>query len=274
MKIYGLDFTSAPRLRKPITYAQCRLDEDSLFLEKLGCLTSFAEFETFLHQSGPWIAGMDFPFGQPRTLIENIGWPQTWQGYVNLVSGMTRFQFITMLTDYCKDREQGDKHHLRRTDRLTHARSPMMLYRVPVGKMFFEGAPRLLNSGVSIQPCHVRNDPRVLVEAYPALVARRWIGNRSYKNDTVKGQTSSRQAAREKIIQGLLSTDMKTCFGFDVHFNDEHRNALIQDGSADRLDALLCAIQAGWAYSQRDHNFGIPIDCDSLEGWIVDPLTI
>jgi hypothetical protein len=34
----------------------------------------------------------------------------------------------------------------------------------------------------------------------------------------------------------------------------------------------LCAIQAGWAYSQRDHNFGTPINCDALEGWIVDPL--
>ena len=94
---------------------------------------------------------------------------------------MTRLQFVAVLTDYCKDREKGDKHHLRRTDKLAHARSPMMLYRVPVGKMFFEGASRLLKSGVSIQPCHVRNDARVVVEAYPALVARRWIGNRDYE---------------------------------------------------------------------------------------------
>jgi hypothetical protein len=56
MKIYGLDFTSAPSLKKPITYAQCRLDEDGLFLERLGCLTSFDEFESFLSQPGPWTA--------------------------------------------------------------------------------------------------------------------------------------------------------------------------------------------------------------------------
>ena len=86
MKIYGLDFTSAPSLKKPIVYAQCRFDEDCLLLEHLGCLTSFAEFETFFSQSGPWVAGMDFPFGQPRTLVENIGWPQTWQGYVDLLA--------------------------------------------------------------------------------------------------------------------------------------------------------------------------------------------
>jgi len=47
---------------------------------------------------------------------------------------------------------------------------------------------------------------------------------------------------------------------------------MIQDGSGDRLDALLCAAQAGWAYTQRDRSFGIPKDSDPLEGWIVDPL--
>jgi hypothetical protein len=272
MKIYGVDFTSAPSLKKPITYALCKLDEDGLFLEGPGCLTSFAEFEAFLGQSGPWIAGMDFPFGQPRTLIENIDWPQTWEGYIHLVSKMTRLQFVEALTEYCKYRKTGDKHHLRHTDKLTNARSPMMLYRVPVGKMFFEGATRLLKSGVSIQPCCARADSRVVVEAYPALVARRWIGKRSYKNDSAKGQTLTRQTAREEILHGLRSTDVKTHFGFDAHFNDDDADAFIREGSADQLDAFLCAIQAGWAYLQQDHNFGIPVDCDSLEGWIVDPL--
>jgi hypothetical protein len=121
MKIYGVDFTSAPSLKKPITYAQCRLDEDSLVLESLECLTSFDEFEAFLRQSGPWIAGLDFPFGQPRTLIKNIDWPQTWQDYVNLVSKMTKLQFVDALTAYCKARKEGDKHHLRHTDKLANS---------------------------------------------------------------------------------------------------------------------------------------------------------
>jgi hypothetical protein len=30
----------------------------------------------------PWIAGIDFPFGQSRAFIENIGWPNYWAGYV------------------------------------------------------------------------------------------------------------------------------------------------------------------------------------------------
>jgi hypothetical protein len=273
MKIYGIDFTSAPNSKKAITYAQCSLSEKGLFLEALGRLTSFDEFEYFLRQPGPWVAGIDFPFGQPRTLIENLGWPQTWGGYVGCVAKMTKFQFVDLLTNYCIGRNKGDKHHLRATDKLAKSRSPMMLYRVPVAKMFFEGAPRLLNAGLSIQPCSVRDDPRLVVEAYPALVARRWLGQRGYKTDTVKQQTSKRQSAREEILCGLRSTDAKTQFGFGVYFSDEHTNTFIGDGSGDQLDALLCAVQAGWAYSQRDRNFGIPIDCDPLEGWIVDPLS-
>ena len=27
----------------------------------------------------------------------------------------------------------------------------------------------------------------------------------------------------------------------------------------------------GWAWLQREKNFGIPNDCDAAEGWIVDP---
>ena len=156
MKIYGVDFTSAPSLKKAITYAECRLDENHLVLEHLRRLTSFDEFENFLKQPGPWMAGMDFPFGQPRTLIQNLGWPKTWAGYVRYVSRMSKEEFVDTLTNYSQGRAAGDKHHLRQTDRLAKSRSPMMLYRVPVGKMFFEGAPRLLKAGLNIPPCHVR----------------------------------------------------------------------------------------------------------------------
>jgi predicted RNase H-like nuclease len=45
----------------------------------------------------------------------------------------------------------------------------------------------------------------------------------------------------------------------------------IADATADRLDALLCAIQSAWAWTQRDQNFGVPVDADPAEGWIVDP---
>jgi hypothetical protein len=274
MKIYDIDFTSAPSLKKAITCVQCRLDEDGLSLEQFDCIVSFDEFENFLKQPGPWVAGMDFPFGQPRKLIENIGWPQIWEGYVRYVGGMTKSEFVETLAKYLNGRDMGDKQHLRLTDQLANSRSPMMLYGVPVGKMFFEGAPRLLNAGVSILPCRERNDPRIVIEAYPALVARHWAAKDSYKTDDAKKQTPARHSAREKIINGLRSKDVRAHFGFDVHFSDDYAEAFIRDGSGDELDALLCAVQVGWAYSQRDQNYGIPAGCDPLEGWIVDPFTL
>jgi hypothetical protein len=68
MKIYGVDFTSVPSSKKPITWAQCDLDGELLRLTTFGTLTSFDAFEKFLVQPGPWVAGLDFPFGQPRSL--------------------------------------------------------------------------------------------------------------------------------------------------------------------------------------------------------------
>jgi hypothetical protein len=99
---------------------------------------------------GTWVAGMDFPFGQPRRLIENIGWPRTWTGYVRHVSTITKPEFVETLAKYRAGREKGDKQHLRQTDELANSRSPMMLYGVPVGKMFFEGAYCLLDAGCTI----------------------------------------------------------------------------------------------------------------------------
>lgn len=271
MKIFGVDFTSVPSHKKPITCAQCRLDESGLFLEASFPIRSFDEFEKFLRQPGPWVAGMDFPFGQPRKLVENIGWPLTWEGYVLHLSPLTKKDFDALLKTYRDARPSGDKQHLRRTDEIANSKSPMMMYGVPVGKMFLEGSRRLLDADVSVYPCRERNDLRVVIEAYPALVARRWIANRSYKTDEKKKQTPALRSAREKIVRGLLSKDTQLFFGFDVHLSSDHAENFINDGTGDQLDALLCAIQAGWAYTQREHHYSIPTDCDRLEGWIVDP---
>jgi hypothetical protein len=270
MQIFGLDFTSVPGPRKAITWLQAHLEKDSLYLDASGALTTFVSFEAFLARPGPWLAGMDFPFGQPRKLIENIGWPRTWAGYVAHIAAMSKPEFVTALGAYRQDRPVGDKQHLRYADKLADSRSPMMLYGVPVGKMFFEGAPRLLRSGASILPCHPTADQRIILETYPALVARRWIGKQGYKNDTRQKQTHQQKTARQTILQNLLSGS-KQYFGFEIQVTGNWVESLIEDASGDQLDALLCAVQAAWAYTQKDHNYGIPANSDPLEGWIVDP---
>ncbi len=272
MKIYGLDFTSAPSRKKPITCAAGDLQEGRLYVEDCLELTSFEDFEALLGVDGPWLAALDFPFGQPRKLISNLGWPETWEGYMRVVASIGKREFEETLRRYRESRPAGDKQHLRATDVLAGACSPMMLHRVPVGKMFFEGATRLLKAGVSILPCRPAADSRIAVEGYPALVARRLIGRRSYKSDERAKQTQEKEAARRAIVCGLRSSTIEGCYGVRVELPEEMAGVLVEDQMADTLDAVLCAVQGAWAYLQRDRRYGIPAECERMEGWIVDPL--
>lgn len=275
MKVLGLDFTSAPNRRKPIPCAVCTLEGERLCLKRIESLPGFAEFEAVLRQPGPWIAGMDFPFGQPRKLIENLGWPKHWEGYVAKLASMAMKDFECLLADYRRGRPKGDKQHRRATDELAGSRSPMMLYGVPVGRMFFQGAPRLLRSVASILPCRPREgEDRIVIEAYPALVARKWIKGWSYKSDTKSAQTPQQKQAREEIVSGLQSVQLKDHYGLTMTLNEENTEQLVEDPTGDLLDSLLCAIQGAWAYEQRGSSpalYGILRECDPLEGWIVDP---
>jgi hypothetical protein len=228
---------------------------------------SFAEFETALLAPGPWIAGMDFPFGQSRRFIDNIGWPRQWAGYVRKVAALDRQQFRQALENYKADRPAGDKHHRRACDRLSGSQSPQTLYGTPVGLMFYEGTPRLLQSGVHLPFHHDGDRSRVVLEAYPGLAARRLIGDRSYKNDTRAKQTAEHLKARTELWTQLTGAEGKAMYGFAI----DAPACLVDDPGADDLDALLCAVQAAWGWRRRQSNFGAPKELDKLEGWITDP---
>jgi hypothetical protein len=270
MKVYGIDFTSAPSRRKPITCAKCTIENGFLHLDDLKNLETFDQFDQFLANGIEWIAGMDFPFGQPKELISNLEWPLSWEGYVRKISEMSKQNFEDTLKEYRQTRIKGDKHHLRYTDKIAKSCSPMMLHGVPVGKMFFQAAPRLLKSGVSILPCHKNGSQRIVVEAYPKLVAKKLNIKPQYKNDTKKKQTPQLRKARQEIVDKLKSGCIRPCYGFDVVLKEDFATKIIDDPSGDYLDALLCAIQAGWANERRERGYGIPEGFE-LEGWIVDP---
>jgi hypothetical protein len=270
MKIYGLDFTSAPGRKKPLIVLGCRLEGDLLRIEDSQTLTDFGGFERFLHTPGPWVCGMDFPFGQPRSLVAALGWPEGWEGYVGEVGGLSKDDFEDAIRADMATRPPGSKWRYRLADRRSGSSSAMMLFRVPVGKMFYQGAPRLLASGVRVEPCRRNGDTRVAVEAYPAVVARRFLGRTAYKRDAVP-DTPERRSARETLVTGLASTTLKQDYGFTVELNDHSKEEFVVDPSADALDSLLCAVQAAWAYLERDESYGVPPECDTDEGWILDP---
>ena len=271
MKIYGLDFTSAPGRRKPLIALGCTLQGETLHVEDSEEMTDFAGFEKFLGKPGPWTCGMDFPFGQPRSLVLALGWPEGWEGYVGEVARLGKEEFENAIRSDMARRPAGSKYRYRLADRRSGSSSAMMLFRVPVGKMFYKGASRLLASGISVEPCRKTQDARVAVEAYPAVVARRFLARASYKNDERRKQTTAHRDARERLVAGLESETLKRAYGFTVKTDAFRREELVRDPAADALDSLLCAVQAAWAYTKRDEGYGVSPECDPDEGWIVDP---
>jgi hypothetical protein len=270
MKVLGIDFTSRPRRSKPITCFECALDGDRLRAGSLTEWHSFEGLEAALARPGPWIAGIDFPFGQSRAFIENIGWPQSWQGYIDHAQALGRAGFRSALDEYRARRPPGDKEHRRSTDVAAGSLSPQKLFGTPVGLMFFEGAPRLRKAGVTI-PGLQRGDPgRIVVEAYPGILARTLIGRRGYKQDTRAKQTPGQFGARRELLREIRAGATAALYGLFV----EAPTGLADDPGGDHLDALLCAIQAAWAWTRRNEGFGLPEQIDPLEGWIADPVVL
>lgn len=266
MKVVGIDFTSCPRPKKPITCLTCVFEGHVLSARALSSLSRLEEFEDVLNAPGPWIAGIDFPFGQSRKFVENMGWPLTWAEYVKFASALGRNKFCKALDDYRKPRPVGDKEHRRATDKAVGSLSPQKLYGVPVGKMFFEGAPRLVKSRVTVPNLQIGDPTRIVVEAYPGVLAKKFIGRQSYKNDSKKKQTLAQRLARQSLLTRLTDAHLSD-YGFRVVAD----KSLAEDPTGDELDALICAIQAAWAWTQRYNGFVATSDVDALEGWIADP---
>jgi hypothetical protein len=263
--ILGIDFTCAPRASKAITVAFASRSGDTLVVDRYARLTDFASFEALLAQPGPWIGGFDFPFGLPAELVRDLGWPREWRALVKHCQAMTRLQFRAQLDAYRATRPAGRKYAHRATDAPAGSSSPMKLVNPPVALMFHEGARRLAASGVHVPGLLPGDRSRIALEAYPGLLARSIVRG-SYKSDTRAKQTAERARARSTILAALLTG--KHQLGVRVRFSSRRlRYEVASDGSGDLLDAVICAVQAGWASQQP--GFGMPREVPGCEGWIV-----
>lgn len=269
-RVFGVDFTSRPSVAKPIVVVEGCLSNLRLDIYRLDEIITWPEFEAFLATPGPWRAGFDFPFGQPDVLLKELGLQGDWRDCVLTLTRGGKESFEQLLREYKAKQPSGSKHHLRRTDQLAGGQSPMTLDYTPVGKMFFEGSRRLLAAGLSVLPTCPTADMREAVEAYPKLVARRYIGSHSYKSERASHQTVEQRDARGLILQGLAH-DARASFGFDVSIADRTTDRAIADGSGDTIDSILCAVQAAWSLSCKAVRNGIPNQVNFREGWIVDP---
>ncbi len=265
MKVLGIDFTSAPSRSKPITVARATLEGATLHLHGVDRLADLAAFEALLAAPGPWIAGLDFPFGQARTFVEDQGWPLEWAAYVRHVHGLGGKGFFDLVKAYEATQPEGRKQPRRRVDSRAGGQPPQKVQWQPVGLMFARGAPRLYASGVHLPLLRETGDARVAVEVYPGILARALLGRTSYKAEA--GDTADRHAARRRLVATLRSG--LDAYGLAAAMDDHLAATLIADGKGDDLDAVLCAVQAAWASGQP--RYGIPDHADPVEGWISDP---
>ena len=268
-RVLGVDFTSAPFRRKPIVVARGELVASTLTVTQIAQLVDFDAFGALLAEPGPWVGAFDLPFGLPRELVTTLDWPVRWRELITHLSVLGKPAFKDALNAVRESRPMGARYLPRKGDAAAGSSSPMKLVNPPVGLMFFEGAPRIAQSGVSIIPCAPNADTRVALEAYPGFLARQ-ITKESYKKDGLEGRTPSRQRNRAIIVNALL-TGHDAIRELVVEVPETLRVQCIEDGNGDALDSVLCAVQAAialLAFRRGDPMYGIPPDADPLEGWI------
>jgi hypothetical protein len=261
----GVDFTSRPTARKPITVAIGSLDDAGVRLRRIDTYADFPGFAAWLRAPGPWLGVFDLPFGLPRELVQSLGWPLEWRALMRHYAGLSRAEVRATFMAYCAARPSGAKFAHRATDRPAGSSPSMKWVNPPVAYMLHAGVPLLIDAGVHLPGLHAGDAVRVALEGYPGLLARELLGARSYKSDTRARQTPERRQARADLVDALAQGRGR--LGLRLQLTPAQRDAVLDDGSGDRLDAALCLVQAAWASTRPRH--GLPPDVDALEGWIV-----
>ena len=264
--LLGVDFSSAPSRRKPITVARGTLRGHALKLERIDELPAMAGFEHLLQEPGPWLGGFDFPFGLPREFVRLQGLGDRCADVIAELQRRcpARKDFRDLVDAWGNTRPAGQRLLHRVTDgalKGLSSTSPLQTRYVPVGFMYYEGLSRLVRAGVHLPGLHAADTTRVALEAYPGALAHELIGKRSYKNSA----EPDRLIARKDIVDALEQG--RTKLGLRCRLTHAQRDALTADISGDRLDALLCLVQAAWASQQP--GFGLPAEVDPVEGWIL-----
>lgn len=261
----GVDFTSRPTPRKPITVAIGRMQHGAVRLDRVASHPSFEAFAEWLRAPGPWLGVFDLPFGLPRELVLALGWPTEWAALMRHYAALSREDIRATFAAFCAARPIGAKFAHRATDRPAGSSPSMKWVNPPVAYMLHAGVPMLLDAGVHLPGLQAGDATRVALEGYPGLLARELIGARSYKSDDRSKQTPERLLARIDVVDALDRG--ATRLALRLKLTHAQREALIADASGDRLDAVLCLMQAAWASARPD--FGMPAAVDPLEGWIV-----
>lgn len=266
-RLYGVDFSSAPSRRKPITIAVGVLHGEVYRLAHVVPAYGFSAFEDFLAHPGPWLAGFDLPFGLPRDLVTHWGWPQHWPDLIRWYGEQPRPDLLACFKAFCDGRPAGNKFAHRETDRPAGSSPSMRWVNPPVAWMLHAGAPRILAAGLHIPGLYTGTDEpgrrRVALETYPGFTARQ-VSRAPYKSDDRARQTPERSLVRKQLLEALL--DGGAGLSVRLACTRAWQTRLSDDASGDLIDAAICALQAG--HASRLPRWGFPSRVDSVEGWI------
>ncbi len=180
-------------------------------------------------------------------------------------AALSRDEIRATFKAFCDARPVGAKFAHRAADGPAGSSPSMKWVNPPVAFMLHAGVPLLMQAGVHLPGLHAGDEARVALEGYPGMLARELLGARSYKSDTRAKQTPERLIARIDVVDAL--DQGRTRLGLRLKLTHAQRESLVADASGDRLDAVLCLVQAAWATTRPNH--GLPPDIDPLEGWIV-----
>jgi Protein of unknown function (DUF429) len=263
--IAGIDFTSRPTGVKPITVAHGHARHGVVRLVGVESQATFDAFAAWLRRPGPWLGVFDLPFGLPRELVAALGWPAQWLPLMRHYAALDRREIRDTFKAFCDARPAGAKFAHRATDGPAGSSPSMKWVNPPVAWMLHAGVPLLIDAGLHLPGLHDGDAARVALEGYPGLLARELLGARPYKSDERRKQTPERLIARKDLIDALEQG--RTRLALRLRLSHAQRDALVADASGDRLDAVLCLMQAAWACGQP--GYGLPPVVDPLEGWIV-----
>jgi len=263
--LIGVDFTSAPSRRKPIVVARGTLASTRLAVQRLDTLHDFEAFEALLREPGPWVGGFDLPFGLPREFVDGLGLGGDAATLMASVRERcsSRMAFRALVDAWGNGRPAGQRLVHRRTDRAgsVASTSPLQTRYVPVGFMYYEGMSRLIDAGVHVPRVRDGDAQRVALEAYPGRLAARLIGARSYKNRDDAEHLIARKDMLHALTLGTAGLGLRVALSASLH------DTIVADAQGDRIDALLCLVQAGVA--SLHPGWGLPDEVDPVEGWIV-----
>ncbi len=249
MVIHGVDFTSRPSNRKPITVASA----ESHRVVALRSFSSLDGFEAWLH-SATGVVGIDAPFGYPIELCIDVFESRNW---IEIASELSSFgpkdriaPLAARVETFRNARPPGDKEPKRLTDRESKSASAMKFFQPPVGRMAARLLPILLRTTHNVLPVRPSSSPVTIVEIYPA----KWV------RENGEGAAYKDRPDSENARRALLG---KTRFEFSA----EIEARVLNDKQGDMMDAIIaCQQVADWLES------GSPMRVDDqiqLEGWII-----